>query len=88
MIHAQHGTRRAPHVYFGVGKDERYWRPDRYQHHALHRLQLRWPHRRRRSCVPSTAATRGPGQAAVVRFFFIRMHRPAFRDKYPSELLP
>jgi len=41
MIHAQHGTRRAPHVYFGVGKDERYSETlDRYFVHQC--LSIGW----------------------------------------------
>ena len=94
MIHAQHGTRRAPHIFFRVENDERYsYTLDRYFVHRTLRIGYNYdgpteigglillPEYRRN--------TESLGKAlSYVRFLFMRMHRPVFRDKVLSELLP
>ena len=94
MIYAQHGTRRAPHIFFRVEHDERY--SVTLDKHFIHRtLRIGYnydgpteigglivlPEYRRN--------TEALGKAlSYVRFLFIRMHRELFRDRVLSELLP
>src|ERR1043165_5977388 len=94
MIYAQHGTRRAPHIFFRVEADERYSMTlDKHFVHQTLRIGYNYdgpteiggliliPEYRRN--------TEGLGKAlSFVRFLFIRMHRELFRDKVLSELLP
>jgi arginine N-succinyltransferase len=94
MIYAQHGTRRAPHIFFRVENDERYSVTlDKHFIHQTLRIGYNYdgpteiggliliPEYRRN--------TDGLGKAlSYVRFLFIRMHRELFRDKVLSELLP
>lgn len=94
MIYAQHGTKRAPHIFFRVENDERYSVTlDRYFVHRTLRIGYNYngpteigglillPEYRRN--------THALGKAlSYVRFLFIRMHRPIFRDHVLSELLP
>jgi arginine N-succinyltransferase len=94
MIYAQHGTRRAPHIFFRVETDERYSVTlDRHFDHQTLRIGYNYngpteigglillPEYRRNS--------EGLGRAlSYVRFLFIRMHRAWFRDRVLSELLP
>ncbi|MDQ3367057.1 MAG: arginine N-succinyltransferase [Myxococcota bacterium] len=94
MIYAQHGTRRAPHIFFRVENDERYSVTlDRHFIHQTLRIGYNYngpteigglillPEYRRN--------TEALGKAlSYVRFLFIRMHRELFRDKVLSELLP
>lgn len=94
MIYAQHGTRRAPHIFFRVEADERYSVTlDRHFAHQTLRIGYNYdgpteigglillPEYRRN--------TEGLGKAlSYVRFLFMKMHRPMFRDKVLSELLP
>ncbi len=94
MIYAQHGTRRAPHIYFRVEPDERYSVSlDKHFIHQTLRIGYNYngpteigglillPQYRRN--------TESLGKAlSYVRFLFIRMHRAWFRDSVLSELLP
>ncbi len=94
MIYAQHGTKRAPHIFFRVEQDERYSVTlDRHFIHQTLRIGYNYsgpteigglillPEYRRN---PD-----GLGKAlSYVRFLFIRMHRPLFRSQVLSELLP
>jgi arginine N-succinyltransferase len=94
MIYAQHGTRRAPHIFFRVEADERYSVTlDRHFAHRTLRIGYNYdgpteiggliliPEYRRN--------TEALGKAlSYVRFLFIRMHRALFREKVLSELLP
>jgi arginine N-succinyltransferase len=94
MIYAQHGTRRAPHIFFRVENDERYSVTlDKHFIHQTLRIGYNYngpteigglillPEYRRN--------TEGLGKAlSYVRFLFIRMHRAMFRDEVLSELLP
>jgi arginine N-succinyltransferase len=94
MIYAQHGTRRAPHIFFRVENDERYSVTlDKHFIHQTLRIGYNYdgpteigglivlPEYRR--------TTESLGKTlSYVRFLFIRMHRELFRDKVLSELLP
>jgi arginine N-succinyltransferase len=94
IIYAQHGTKRAPHIFFRVENDERYSVTlDRYFVHQVLRIGYNYngpteigglillPEYRR--------GTEHLGKAlSYVRFLFIAMHRPLFRDHVLSELLP
>ena len=94
MIYAQHGTKRAPHIFFRVENDERYSVTlDKHMVHQTLRIGYNYngpteigglillPEYRRN--------TDGLGKAlSYVRFLFMRMHRPLFRSEVLSELLP
>ena len=86
MIYAQHGTKRAPHIFFRVENDERYSVTlDRYFVHQTLRIGYNYngpteigglillPEYRRNAHALGKALS-------YVRFLFIRMHRPMFRD--------
>jgi arginine N-succinyltransferase len=94
MIYAQHGTKRAPHIFYRVENEERY--SVTLDKHFIHRtLRIGYnyngpteigglillPEYRRSSEALGKALS-------YVRFVFIRMHRPWFRDHVLSELLP
>lgn len=94
MIHSQHGTKRAPHVYFSVLKDERYSQTiDRYFVHEVLRLGYNYdgpteigglillPEFRRSKFKLGKLLS-------FTRFLFIAMHRSVFRDNVMAELLP
>jgi arginine N-succinyltransferase len=94
MIYAQHGTRRAPHIFFRVENDERYSVTlDKHFVHQTLRIGYNYdgpteigglillPEYRRN---PDAL---GKG-LSYVRFVFIRMHREMFRANVLSELLP
>lgn len=94
MIHAQHGTRRAPHIFFDVLNDERYSETlDRHVLHTVLRIGYNYsgpteigglvllPEYRRNEA--------GLGRwLSYVRFLYIALHRSSFRDEIISELLP
>lgn len=94
MIHAQHGTRRAPHIYFQVLKDERYSETlDRYFVHQCLRLGYDYNGPTEIGGLILLPEYRGRGQGlgkllSYTRFLFIAMHRQVFRDQVLSELLP
>jgi arginine N-succinyltransferase len=94
MIHAQHGTRRAPHIFFDVLTDERYSETiDKHFVHKILRIGYNYngpteigglvlmPKYRHH------AVTLGKW-LSYVRFLYIGLHRTAFRDEVLSELLP
>src|SRR4051794_26603980 len=94
MIYAQHGTKRAPHIFFRVENDERYSVTlDKHFIHQTLRIGYNYsgpteigglillPEYRRSSDHLGKALS-------YVRFLYIRMHRPMFRDQVLSELLP
>nr|HEX4319088.1 arginine N-succinyltransferase [Kofleriaceae bacterium] len=94
MIYAQHGTKRAPHIYYRVENDERYSMTlDRYFVHQTLRIGYNYngpteigglivhPDFRRNTDQLGKALS-------YVRFLFMRMHRTLFRDQVLSELLP
>jgi arginine N-succinyltransferase len=94
MIHAQHGTKRAPHIFFRVENDERYsYTLDRHFVHPVLRIGYNYDgpteigglillpeYRRNTEALGKTLS--------YIRFLFIRMHREVFRDRVLSELLP
>src|SRR5258706_962864 len=94
MIYAQHGTKRAPHIFFRVENDERYSVTlDKYFVHQTLRIGYNYngpteigglillpEYRRNSEALGKTLS--------YVRFLFIRMHRRWFRDHVISELLP
>ncbi len=94
MIHAQHGTRRAPHIFFDVMSDERYSETlDKHFVHKVLRIGYNYngpteigglvlmPQYRRK--------TEALGKwLSYVRFLYIGLHRASFRDEVLSELLP
>jgi arginine N-succinyltransferase len=94
MIYAQHGTKRAPHIFYRVENDERYSVTlDRHFVHPTLRIGYNYsgpteigglillPEYRRNSESLGKALS-------YVRFLFIRMHRAWFRSQVLSELLP
>ncbi len=94
MIHAQHGTRRAPHVYFEVFKEERYSETlDRYFVHQCLRLGYDYNGPTEIGGLILLPEYRGNPASlgkllSYTRFLFIAMHRELFRDRVLSELLP
>jgi arginine N-succinyltransferase len=94
MIHAQHGTRRAPHIFFDVMQDERY--SETLDKHFVHRVLrigynyngpteigglVLMPEYRRNTLALGK-------WLSYVRFLYIGLHRASFRDEVLSELLP
>ena len=94
MIHAQHGTRRSPHTFFEVFKEERYSESlDRYFVHDCLKIGYRYDGPTEIGGLILLPSYRGRPEAlgkllSYVRFLFIGMHRPWFRDEVLSELLP
>jgi arginine N-succinyltransferase len=94
MIHAQHGTKRAPHVFFRVENEERYsYTLDRYFVHPVLRIGYNYDGPTEIGGLILLPEYRRNPEAlgkslSYVRFLFIRMHRPVFRDRVLSELLP
>jgi arginine N-succinyltransferase len=94
MIYAQHGTKRAPHIFFRVEREERYSVTlDKYFVHQTLRIGYNYdgpteigglillPEYRR---SPESLGK----SLSYVRFLFMRIHRSMFRDQVLSELLP
>jgi arginine N-succinyltransferase len=94
VIYAQHGTKRAPHIFYRVENDERYSVTlDRYFVHRTLRIGYNYngpteigglillPEYRRNEHALGKALS-------YVRFLFMKMHRSVFRDQVLSELLP
>jgi arginine N-succinyltransferase len=94
MIIAQHGTRNAPHIYFELMTDERYSQSlDRHIQHKVLKLGFNYsgpteigglillPDYRRHP-------DRLGRSISFVRFLYMAMHRPDFRETVLSELLP
>jgi arginine N-succinyltransferase len=94
MIFAQHGSRRAPHVFFDVLEEERYSETlDRHFSHRVLRIGYNYkgltevgglvlrPELRRH-------ALRLGRQLSFVRFLYLARHRGLFRDDVLSELMP
>ena len=94
MILAQHGTRRAPHIFFRVENDERYsYTLDRYFVHRVLRIGYNYDGPTEIGGLTLLPAYRGKPEhlgklLSFTRFLFIRMHRALFRDHVLSELLP
>src|SRR6185503_866453 len=94
MIYAQHGTKRAPHIFFRVENDERYSVTlDRYFVHRTLRIGYNYNGPTEIGGLILLPEYRRSAQAlgkalSYVRFLFMRMHRSLFRNHVLSELLP
>jgi arginine N-succinyltransferase len=94
MIHAQHGTRRAPHIFFDVLEDERYSETiDVHRSHRLLRIGYNYNGPTEIGGLVLLPSYRRHQVAlgkwlSYVRFLYIGLHRPDFRDEVISELLP
>jgi arginine N-succinyltransferase len=94
MIHAQHGTRRAPHVFFEVFDEERYSETiDRHFVHQCLRIGYNYNGPTEIGGLILLPEYRGRPEAlgkllSYVRFLYIGLHRDRFRDEVLSELLP
>jgi arginine N-succinyltransferase len=94
MIHAQHGTKRSPHIYFQVLADERYSETlDRFFVHQGLRLGYDYHGPTEiGGLILLPEYRRNPAKLgkllSYTRFLFIAMHRELFRDRVLSELLP
>lgn len=94
MVHAQHGTKRAPHIFFRVEPEERYsYTLDRLFVHQTLRIGYNYNGPTEIGGLILLPAYRGNPSAlgrflSYARFLFIAMHRPLFREQVVSELLP
>jgi len=94
MVFAQHGSRRAPHVYFEVLEEERY--SETLDRHFVHRvLRIGYNYKGLTEIgglVVRPEFRRHPEKLgrllASVRFLYIARHRGQFRDEVLSELMP
>jgi arginine N-succinyltransferase len=93
-IYAQHGTKRAPHIFFRVENDERYSVTlDKYFVHPTLRIGYNYNGPTEIGGLILLPEYRHSTEAlgkvlSYVRFLYIRMHRSMFRDHVLSELLP
>lgn len=93
MVLAQHGTYEAPHVFFEVSKRQSYSSTiDRHFEHTVLSIAYQYEGPTEIGGLVVDPELRGqnkPGkQLSYVRFLFIGMHRPWFRDHVLAELLP
>lgn len=94
LIHAQHGTRRSPHVFFRVINDERYSETiDRYKVHQCLQLGYNYDGPSEIGGLIVLPEYRGHAESlgktlSYTRFLYIAMHRSRFRDQVLSELMP
>jgi arginine N-succinyltransferase len=94
IIYAQHGTKRAPHIFFRVENDERYSITlDRYFVHQTLRIGYNYHGPTEIGGLILLPEYRGNpaglGKAlSYVRFLYMKMHRALFREHVISELLP
>jgi arginine N-succinyltransferase len=94
IIHAQHGTRKAPHIFFEVGADERYSPSlDRHFVHRTLRIGYNYNGPTEIGGLILVPEYRGRPEAlgkllSYVRFLYIGLHRDSFRAEVLSELLP
>jgi arginine N-succinyltransferase len=94
MIHAQHGTRRAPHVFFEVLAEEHYSESlDRHFVHRCLRIGYNYNGPTEIGGLILLPEYRGRPEAlgkiiSYVRFLYVGLHRDCFRDEVLSELLP
>ena len=94
MIFAQHGSRRAPHVFFDVLEEERY--SETLDRHFAHRvLRIGYNYKGLTEIgglVLRPEFRRHPERLgrslAFVRFLYLARHRGLFRDEVLSELMP
>ena len=94
MIHAQHGTRRAPHIFFDVLEDERYSETiDVHKSHRLLRIGYNYSGPTEIGGLVLLPSYRRHAVAlgkwlSYVRFLYIALHRSDFCDEIISELMP
>ncbi|HVU49356.1 MAG TPA: arginine N-succinyltransferase [Polyangia bacterium] len=94
MIFAQHGSRRAPHVYFDVIEEERYSETlDRHFSHRVLRIGYNYKGLTEIGGLVVRPESRGSPaqlgrQLACIRFLYIALHRDIFCDEVVSELMP
>ena len=94
MVHAHHGTRRSPHVFFEVLRDERYSETlDRYFVHEGLRLGYNYDGPSEIGGLILLPGYRGHPESlgkllSYTRFLFMAMYRSVFRDQVLSELMP
>ncbi len=94
MIHAQHGTKSSPHVFFQILKDQRYSETiDRFFVHRGLRLGYNYEGPSEIGGLILLPAYRGHPASlgkllSYTRFLFIAMHRTEFRPRILSELMP
>jgi arginine N-succinyltransferase len=94
MIFAQHGSRRAPHVYFDVLEEERYSQTlDRHFTHQILRIGYNYKGLTEIGGLVVLPELRGHPERlgtllSYVRFVYIAAHRAIFRDEVVSELMP
>jgi arginine N-succinyltransferase len=94
MIFAQHGSRRAPHVYFDVLPEERYSQTlDRHFVHQVLRIGYSYKGVTEIGGLALLPELRGhPARLGMllsaVRFVYMAAHRPVFQDEVLSELMP
>lgn len=94
IVHAHHGTRRSPHVFFEVLRDERYSETlDRYFVHEGLRLGYNYDGPTEIGGLILLPGYRGHPESlgkllSYTRFLFMAMHRSVFRDQVLSELMP
>jgi arginine N-succinyltransferase len=94
MIFAQHGSRRAPHVFFDVLAEERY--SETLDLHFSHRvLRIGYNYKGLTEIgglVVRPEVRRHPERLgrslAYIRFLYLARHRALFRDEVLSELMP
>lgn len=94
MIFAQHGSRRAPHVYFDVFSEDRYSETvDRLFQHRVLRIGYDFKGLTEIGGLALLPEYRShPDKLgrllSFVRFVYIAMHRDQFRDEVLAELMP
>jgi arginine N-succinyltransferase len=94
MIFAQHGNRRAPHIFFDVIDEERYSESlDRHFRHKVLRIGYNYDGVTEIGGLVLLPELRGHpqqlGKTLVhVRFVYMALNRGVFRDEVVSELLP
>jgi arginine N-succinyltransferase len=93
LIIAQHGTRDAPHIFFDVYEKEHYSHSvDKHFRHRVLSIGYNFDGPTEIGGLVVHPSWRGQGkpgkQLSYVRFLYISMHRPRFRDRILVELLP
>ena len=93
LIIAQHGTRDAPHIFFDVYEKEHYSSSvDRHFRHRVLSIGYNFDGPTEIGGLVVDPQFRGQGkpgkQLSYVRFLYVAMHRPRFRDRILVELLP
>jgi arginine N-succinyltransferase len=93
LIISQHGTRDAPHIFFDVYEKEHYSHSvDRHFRHRVLSIGYNFDGPTEIGGLVVDPQFRGQGkpgkQLSYVRFLYIAMHRPRFRDRILVELLP